>query len=248
MAEKRLFEIEARAYAYAETEAKAIRALQFEASLHDMTFEASETSSVDADWWDAIPYGGEDNRTCAQLLQAQEESHMSEDSPSYSPPSPGEGSIRPACCLACGSPAIHSLAHRRQPTLACLAYLREQIVILQGEVLALRLQLAARPEPIIHTYQQLSGVTGIPVARLERLRVFAPEPEPNGACLTLSPDGQHRCTNPHGHGGAHRVQDQYGMLGWFDPPIVPSVFTPQTQASAAVADAAQWGQPGREEP
>ena len=135
--------------------------------------------------------------------------------------------------------------------------------------------------PIIHTYAELSAVTGIPIARLERLRVFAPEaeppvvqgstvalechtqdlplwqprmqpeyfpePEPNGACLALSPDGQHRCTNPHGHGGAHRVQDQYGMLGWFDPPIVASVCTPQTQASAAVADAAQWGQPKRED-
>ena len=139
--------------------------------------------------------------------------------------------------------------------------------------------------PVIHTYAQLSAVTGIPVARLERLRVFAPEPEaechaclvpspdgahcctelrghagahgtgeqygrvywglfapePKGACLALSPDGQHRCTEPHNHEGSHRVQDQYGLLGWFDPPIVSSVFTPPTQASAAVADAAQWG-------
>ena len=33
-----------------------------------------------------------------------------------------------------------------------------------------------------------------------------------------------------------------------DPPaVVPSVCQPQTQAAAAVADAAQWGQPGRDE-
>ena len=71
MPEKWLFEIEGRAYAYAETEAKAIRALKFEASLHDMTFEASKTSSVDEGWADAIPYGRDDDRTCAQILQAQ---------------------------------------------------------------------------------------------------------------------------------------------------------------------------------
>ena len=73
MAEKWLFEIEGRAYAYAETEAKAIRAVQDEASLHDIPFEASKTSSVDEDWADAIPYGGDDNRTCGQIQQAQRE-------------------------------------------------------------------------------------------------------------------------------------------------------------------------------
>ena len=194
---------------------------------------------------------------------------MSEDSPSYSSPSPGEGSILPACCLACGSPAIHSLAHRRQPTLACLAYLREQIGTLQGEVLAQRLKLAARPEPrittdadaagglsmreviqpifpgyvpwehqpchhcgspghhlTIHdppalecinvlreqvaqakqpitTYAQLSAATGIPVARLERLRVFAPEADPAVCCETLAYDVQLHCILAAGHTGAH---------------------------------------------
>ena len=34
--------------------------------------------------------------------------------------------------------------------------------------------------PHISTYDQLSAATGIPVERLVRLRVFAPEPEPEG--------------------------------------------------------------------
>ena len=73
MAEKRLYRIEGLAYAWAETWVQAIKAVQIEASLHDMTFEAYETTSADAaDWRDVIPYGGEGNLTCAQLLQAQE--------------------------------------------------------------------------------------------------------------------------------------------------------------------------------
>ena len=73
MADKRLYRVEGLAYAWAVTGAQGICAVQFEASLHDMTFEACETTSVDADWWDAIPYGGPEGRTCAQLLQAQRE-------------------------------------------------------------------------------------------------------------------------------------------------------------------------------
>ncbi len=38
------------------------------------TEELEEATSVDADWRDAIPEGGDDDRTCGQILKEQKES------------------------------------------------------------------------------------------------------------------------------------------------------------------------------
>lgn len=143
---------------------------------------------------------------------------MSENpSPPYHA-SPAQGEVpNPPACVVCGSPERHRWGGVL-PTGGCIAYLRAEIGTLQGEVLALRLQLAARPDPCITTYQQLALATGIPVERLVRLRVFAPEAE---RCEALAYDAQLHCILAAGHTGAH---------------------VPQTQAAAAVADAATWGQ------
>lgn len=85
--------------------------------------------------------------------------------------------------------------------------------------------------PRIKTYAELAAATGIPIARLKRLRVFAPE-----SCM--------RCE---GLG--------YEVVGWDHPGIeagqrkpctgcqgtgAAGMREPQTQAAAAIADAAQW--------
>ena len=153
---------------------------------------------------------------------------MSEKTPHYSSPAAGEVRNPPAMrevlqglmpsfvpgaqppCHHCGC-AVHSLTIHDAPALECLAYLRSEIGTLQGEVLALRLQLAARPEPCITTYEQLSALTGIPVARLESLRYFAPEAEavaPEGcvccgqrdATVWRAPDDMYRNVTGYEHG------------------------------------------------
>ena len=100
--------------------------------------------------------------------------------------------------------------------------------------------------PIIHTYAELSAVTGIPIARLERLRVFAPEAEPpvvQGSTVALE------CHTQDLPLWQPRMQPEYFPEPEPNPPAVgPSVVTPWGQASAAIADAATWGQPGRQEP
>ena len=84
------------------------------------------------------------------------------------------------------------------------------------------------------------------VARLERLRVFAPEAEPpvvQGSTVALEFHTQDLpLWQP-------RMQPEYFPEPEPNSPAVgPSVVTPRGQASAAIADAATWGQPGREEP
>ena len=103
-------------------------------------------------------------------------------------------------------------------------------------------------EARITTYDQLSAATGIPVARLERLQMFAPEGEEAQAmrspCLAPSPFSEHRCTEPRGHAGVHHALNQYSDVNWAQSGTrAPE---PQTQASAAIADAATWGPLGRE--
>lgn len=74
MAEKWLFEIEIRAYAYAEDEETAIEAFeQGVGYLDGVSLKADKTDSVDADWWDALPFGEAGHHTCGQILQAQRE-------------------------------------------------------------------------------------------------------------------------------------------------------------------------------
>ena len=166
---------------------------------------------------------------------------MSEDTPRYSSPAAGEvrqglmPSFVPGAqppCHHCGC-AVHSLTIHDAPALECTTYLRAEIGTLQGEVLALRLQLAARPDPCITTYQQLALATGIPVERLVRLRVFAPEA-----------DGEVPVVQGHTVALEFRTQDL--------PRCRPSTFPdmvdmpePQTAADAAIADAATWPDPVR---
>ena len=99
-------------------------------------------------------------------------------------------------CHHCGSPGHHLTIHD-PPALECINVLREQV---------------AQAKQPITTYAKLSAATGIPIARLERLRMFAPEPE-----------------------GVVRVGE-----------MANGANEPQTQAEAAIADAATWGQPGRQ--
>jgi len=66
---KKLYEVEIRYYVMAEneTEAEAIR------TDDGVTLEVNEAFTVDSEWWDTIPFGGDDDRTCGEILGAQRE-------------------------------------------------------------------------------------------------------------------------------------------------------------------------------
>ena len=101
---------------------------------------------------------------------------MSEQSPPppNASPAQGEGSKR-LVCPVCGSPEHSAIS--TLPLWVCIRYLLGKIGTLEGELYALWWRLARRPEPCITTYAELSAATGIPVARLQALQVFAPEAE-----------------------------------------------------------------------
>uniref|UniRef100_A0A6M3X6L1 Uncharacterized protein n=1 Tax=viral metagenome TaxID=1070528 RepID=A0A6M3X6L1_9ZZZZ len=62
---KRLYEVEARWYVMAEdeVEAESVRPIW-----GDYAVFVTEASGVDHDWFDALPFGGDDDRTCSQIL------------------------------------------------------------------------------------------------------------------------------------------------------------------------------------
>lgn len=61
---KQLYFVERRAYVLASSE---LEAEVIDTGLGD-TVEVSKASTVDSDWWDSIPFGGDDDRTCGQIL------------------------------------------------------------------------------------------------------------------------------------------------------------------------------------
>ncbi len=64
---KKLYLVEKKAYVMAENE--------LEAGVIDTgdgaSVEVLEALSVDSDWWDLIPFGGDDDNTCGQILTQQ---------------------------------------------------------------------------------------------------------------------------------------------------------------------------------
>ena len=65
---KKLFEVEVKYYVMAESPSKAT-------SVHihpdECTTDAQEAESVDSEWWSSLPYGGDDGRSCGQILTDQ---------------------------------------------------------------------------------------------------------------------------------------------------------------------------------
>lgn len=67
---KHLYEIEARWYVMAkdEEDAQMIRP-----DLSVCSVFACEVASADVDWWDAIPFGSDDDRTVGQIMKQMSE-------------------------------------------------------------------------------------------------------------------------------------------------------------------------------
>lgn len=64
----KLYEVNKKYYVMAEHDFEA----EFvDVSLCEPTVEVFEAESVDHDWWDSIPAGGDDDRTCGQILESQ---------------------------------------------------------------------------------------------------------------------------------------------------------------------------------
>jgi hypothetical protein len=67
---KKLYEVTVTYYVMAESEDEA----ECVDTLHgDTTKEVERATSVDELWWHAIPFGGDDDRTCGVILQAERE-------------------------------------------------------------------------------------------------------------------------------------------------------------------------------
>jgi hypothetical protein len=64
---KKLYEVTAKFYVMADNELGAEYPYSFE--LSNCTLDVFEAQSVDADWWDSIPFGGDDDRTCGQIFE-----------------------------------------------------------------------------------------------------------------------------------------------------------------------------------
>ena len=66
---KRLFEVEALYYVMAESEIEAEEIRPVDISLCSRT--AVETKSVNSEWFDAIPFNADDDRTCGQIIKGE---------------------------------------------------------------------------------------------------------------------------------------------------------------------------------
>lgn len=65
---KRLYEVTVTYYVMAEDEAEAVG---IQTLGGDPTIEVALATSVGAEWWHAIPFGGDDDRTCGEILEGQ---------------------------------------------------------------------------------------------------------------------------------------------------------------------------------
>lgn len=64
---KRLYEVERKFYVMAEDESDAKTFQPKDPG--ECTNQVYLASAVDADWWNAIPFNGDDDRTCGELLK-----------------------------------------------------------------------------------------------------------------------------------------------------------------------------------
>lgn len=62
---KQLFEVTKTYYVMAEDEQEAN---DFKPELDGCDSEAFPAESVNATWWDSLPFGGDDDRTCGQII------------------------------------------------------------------------------------------------------------------------------------------------------------------------------------
>lgn len=68
---KKLYEVNKKYYCLAENE---IEAEYMYIGGEGCTIEISEATSVDNDWWDALPFGDEEEeRTCGEIIKALKE-------------------------------------------------------------------------------------------------------------------------------------------------------------------------------
>jgi len=66
---KQLYEVERTFYVMAEDESDAETFQPNDAQ--ECTNEVSLATTVDAGWWDAIPFNSDDDRTCGEILKGQ---------------------------------------------------------------------------------------------------------------------------------------------------------------------------------
>ena len=67
---KRLYRVEAHYYVMAGGE---LEAVLIRPDVDCCPRLAEAVSNVDSEWYDAIPFGGDDDRTCGEILQQQNE-------------------------------------------------------------------------------------------------------------------------------------------------------------------------------
>lgn len=72
MTTKRLYRVTVMFMVLAENETAAEYAEQYP---DGASVEVEMANSVPSDWRDAIPYGGDDNRTCGEILREMSEEH-----------------------------------------------------------------------------------------------------------------------------------------------------------------------------
>lgn len=65
---KKLFVVSYTAYVMAE-DVEAAKYVHIDTDNSDI--EVSQATSVDHIWWDAIPFGSDDDRTCGQIIQEE---------------------------------------------------------------------------------------------------------------------------------------------------------------------------------
>ena len=70
---RRLYRVVAVGYAWAASPDEAQEVIETEASLSDLLLSCAEAEAIEPEWEECEPYGADDDRTCAELLQAQRE-------------------------------------------------------------------------------------------------------------------------------------------------------------------------------
>ena len=63
---KRLYDVEIRVFVMAEDEEEARQIATRECQPEEA--DAEEAGSVDVFWWDSIPYGSDDDKTCGKIM------------------------------------------------------------------------------------------------------------------------------------------------------------------------------------
>ena len=72
---KKLYEVEIKVYVMAEDAEEAAQIAVTDCQ--DTEAEAFLANSVDSEWFDVIPYGGDDDTTCGEILKSQRAAQQS---------------------------------------------------------------------------------------------------------------------------------------------------------------------------